>query len=151
MRCLFFTEAREFFILAIDRVGVVFDSFLDVKEFEENALEDELVLRESEVIVGNSLSTHPLLNETLESLRLRFLLLVLLDFACNPPSLCKVECRVLSGLFLLFLRLLVFACKLERPADLFNELRELARGLGGDSFDVSLEDEEVFGFHQDVM
>jgi hypothetical protein len=41
--------------------------------------------------------------------------------------------------------------KLERPTDLLNEACEFFRGLGGDSLDVSLKDEKVLGFDENVV
>ena len=41
--------------------------------------------------------------------------------------------------------------KLERTADLLDEACEFFGGLGGNSLDVSLENEEVLGFDENVM
>lgn len=34
---------------------------------------------------------------------------------------------------------------------MFDETREFFRGLGGDSLDISLEDEEILGFDENVV
>ena len=95
-------------------------------------------------------TTHPLLAELLEPLRLALLLLVLLDLAHHPPPLREVERRVLRGLILLLLRFLVLLRELERAADLLYKLGQFAWGLRRDGLDVALEDEEVLGFDEDV-
>lgn len=45
----------------------------------------------------------------------------------------------------------VFSGKLKGPADLLDEACEFFRGLGSNSLDVSLEDEKVLGFDEDVV
>jgi hypothetical protein len=52
---------------------------------------------------------------------------------------------------LLLLRLLVLRRELERAADLLNKLRQFARGLRRDGFDIALENEEVLRFDEDVV
>ena len=96
-------------------------------------------------------TTHPLLDERVEPLRLVLLFLVLLDLPGNPAPLREVERRVLRRALKRILRLLVLGCELERAGDLVDEAGELLGGLGRDGFDVALEDEEVLGLDEDVV
>jgi hypothetical protein len=41
--------------------------------------------------------------------------------------------------------------RLDSPADLVDQFRKLFGALGGDSFDISLEDQKVLGLDQDVV
>ena len=59
--------------------------------------------------------------------------------------------RVLSRTVLFPLGSFILRSKLEGAADLFNEACEFFRGLGGDSLDVALEDEEVLGLDENIM
>lgn len=58
-----------------------------------------------------------------------------------------ILCRAVLFLFGPF----VLPGKLKRTADLLDEACEFFRGLGSNSLDVSLEDEEVLGFDEDVV
>lgn len=97
------------------------------------------------------LAAYPLLTQRLKLIRLRLLLLILLNLARDPSPLRKIECRILRRLLLFRLRLLVLPRKLQAPTDLLNQSREVFWRLGGDGFDIALEDEEVFGFDEDVV
>jgi hypothetical protein len=79
------------------------------------------------------------------------LLFVLFDFARDGASLREVMRGVLRCAVLVFLGSLIICGELERAADLFDETCELFSGLGGDSLDVSLEDEEIFGLDENIM
>jgi hypothetical protein len=59
--------------------------------------------------------------------------------------------RVLSRTVLFPLGSFILRGKLERAADLFDETCEFFRGLGGDSLDVALEDEEILGLDENIM
>lgn len=75
----------------------------------------------------------------------------MLDLTRDAPTLRKVECRVFRCLLLFFLGFLVLGLKLETAADLLYELGEVARVLGCDGLDVTLEDEKVLGFDEDIV
>ena len=96
-------------------------------------------------------TTHPLLDERVEPLRLVLLFLVLLNLPGNPAPLREVERRVLRGTVERLLRLLVLPRKFERARDLVYEARELLRGLLCDRLDVALEHQEVLRLDEDVM
>jgi hypothetical protein len=57
---------------------------------------------------------------------------------CHSASLRKVMRRVLCRTVLFFFGSFIQRGKLERVADLFDETRELFRGLAGDSLSVAL-------------
>ena len=96
-------------------------------------------------------TTHPLLDERVEPLRLVLLFLVLLDLPGNPAPLREVERRVLRGTVERLLRLLVLPRKFERARDLVYEARELLRGLLCDRLDVALEHQEVLRLDENIV
>ena len=77
--------------------------------------------------------------------------LVLFNFARDGASLGKVMRRVLRRTVLFPLSSFVLRGELERATDLLNETCEFFRRLGGDSLDISLEDEEILGFDENIM
>lgn len=95
--------------------------------------------------------TYLLLTQALKLLRLPFLLLILFDLTSNTPPLGKVESSVLRCPVLRLFSLLILPSQLQRSADLVYEAREFAGGLGCHGFDVSLEDEEILGFDEDIV
>ena len=94
--------------------------------------------------------THPVLNERLKPLRLSLLLLVLLDLPRNASAFREVEGSILGGPLLLLLGPLVFCSMFQRAANLVNESCELLGGLRRDGLHVSLEDEKILGFDENV-
>jgi hypothetical protein len=57
----------------------------------------------------------------------------------------------ITAAVLIFLSFLILCSELKSATDLFDETCEFFRGLGGDSVDVSLEDEEILGLDEIVM
>jgi hypothetical protein len=91
------------------------------------------------------------LTEILKALCLTLLFLILSYFTSNTPPLCKIERGVLGSSLLCFLCLFVIWRQLEGTRDLFDEAGKFSWGLRCDSFDISLEDEEVLCFDKDIM
>ena len=76
---------------------------------------------------------------------------VLLDFPRDGASLREVMRGILCCAVLIFLSFLILCGELEGATDLFDETREFFRGLGGDSLNVALENEEILGLDENVM
>lgn len=73
------------------------------------------------------------------------------DLARDGTPLRKVMRGVLRRAVLFLFGPFVLSGKLERTADLLDKACEFFRRLGSNSLDVSLENEEVLGFDEDVV
>src|SRR6478735_685525 len=92
-----------------------------------------------------------LISLVLEVVCFLFLFPVLLDFRVDAASSMKLEVLVLGSLFSLGLCPLIFCLVLKTSRDLFDQAREILRGLRSNGLNISLEYKKVPCLDKNVL
>ncbi len=130
------TEQFEILLVFLDFVAGLVHQALEVIELPQDQRHLGLV---------------PLLRLLLVVLGLLLLLLVLLDFRVDATSPVELEVLVLGCFLGNRLQTLVLCLVLQAPRDLLDQACQVLRRLRGNRFDISLEDQEVARFDQNVL